>query len=116
MPDTSTDHLANERTFLAWIRTSITIIGLGFVVARFGLFLRALRTGSAGTASPVSEWVGVALVLSGSLLMAVAWYRFRVVREDLVRGSYTPRGGLELILTVVLVSVGIALAIYLLVS
>lgn len=34
------DHLANERTFLAWIRTSLALIGLGFVLARMGLFLR----------------------------------------------------------------------------
>ena len=36
------DHLANERTLLAWSRTSIAIIALGFVVARFGLLIREL--------------------------------------------------------------------------
>ncbi len=36
------DHLANERTFLAWVRTSLGLIGLGFVFARMGLFLRQL--------------------------------------------------------------------------
>src|SRR5690349_11464639 len=36
------DHLANERTFLAWIRTALGLIGLGFVLARMGLFLRNL--------------------------------------------------------------------------
>jgi putative membrane protein len=38
--DHSQQHLANERTFLSWLRTSIALIGLGFIVARFGLFLR----------------------------------------------------------------------------
>ena len=33
------DHLANERTFLAWIRTSIGIMAFGFVVVKFSLFL-----------------------------------------------------------------------------
>jgi putative membrane protein len=38
--DRSQQHLANERTFLSWLRTSIALMGLGFIVARFGLFLR----------------------------------------------------------------------------
>jgi putative membrane protein len=36
------DHLANERTFLAWVRTALGLIGLGFVLARMGLFLQQL--------------------------------------------------------------------------
>jgi putative membrane protein len=40
------DHLANERTFLAWIRTGLGLIGLGFVLARMGLFLRQLAISS----------------------------------------------------------------------
>jgi uncharacterized membrane protein YidH (DUF202 family) len=42
MPDRSAQYLANERTFLAWLRTCVALIGLGFVVSRFGLFLREL--------------------------------------------------------------------------
>ena len=38
----STDHLANERTFLAWIRTSVAIMGFGFVVVEYSIFLRQL--------------------------------------------------------------------------
>lgn len=41
-PSRVRDHLANERTFLAWVRTSLGLIGLGFVLARMGLFLRQL--------------------------------------------------------------------------
>src|SRR3954469_9723998 len=40
------DHLANERTFLAWVRTELALIGLGFVLARMGLFLRQLALAS----------------------------------------------------------------------
>jgi uncharacterized membrane protein YidH (DUF202 family) len=43
-PSRTRDHLANERTLLAWVRTSMAIIGLGFIVARFGLLLRELGT------------------------------------------------------------------------
>ena len=41
--DKQREHQANERTFLAWLRTSIALIGFGFAIARFGLFLRQLR-------------------------------------------------------------------------
>ena len=45
MPSGPSDYLAAERTFLAWIRTGLALMGFGFVVARFGLFLRALQIG-----------------------------------------------------------------------
>jgi putative membrane protein len=108
-----TDHLANERTFLAWVRTAITIIGLGFVVAKFGIFLRELATGSSSGSSPISEWVGVFLVLSGSLLVGVAWVRFQSVRNDLESGKYVPHVAVEGLLTGIMVVVGIGLAFYL---
>ncbi len=44
--DRQREHQANERTFLAWLRTSIALIGFGFAIARFGLFLRELQTRS----------------------------------------------------------------------
>ena len=62
-------HMANERTFLAWIRTSISIMAFGFVVARFGLFLHllALQAGNAPASShmDLSKLVGIALILLG---------------------------------------------------
>src|SRR5690348_17084534 len=70
-----TDHLANQRTFLAWIRTGLATITFGFVVARFGLFLREL-----GFKSNVAEilpfhyssFFGVSLTLLGVIIMIVA--------------------------------------------
>jgi putative membrane protein len=111
-----TDFLANERTFLAWVRTALTVIGLGFVVARFGLFLRAVATGSPGSSSPASEAVGIALVLAGSALVGFAWVRFRSVQRELRAGAYVARATTELILAATLVAVGIVLAAYLVVS
>lgn len=61
------DHLANERTMLAWVRTSIAIMALGFVVARFGLLIRELRQVSAThatyAATGLSTAFGTVLVL-----------------------------------------------------
>ncbi len=66
---------ASERTLLAWLRTGIAIVGLGFLVSRFGLFLRLLSA-QAGLPSPgtggYSHGIGVALVVLGSLSMAAA--------------------------------------------
>jgi putative membrane protein len=65
---------AAERTLLAWVRTGLTVMGLGFVVARFGLFLRVLRreAGAGDHANPGSTLIGVGLVLLGSVAVAMA--------------------------------------------
>lgn len=109
-----TDQLANERTFLAWVRTAITIMGLGFVVARFGLFLRELAgAGTPATSSTLSEGVGIFLVLAGALLMGLAFSRFSHTRRDLETGRYAPDERLELLLTLVMMAVGVGLSVYL---
>src|SRR5579883_2977529 len=68
---------AAERTLLAWIRTGLALMGFGFVVARFGLFLRELAAvnQTAVSHSPkVSLWIGIALVVLGVCLnLLAAW-------------------------------------------
>ena len=67
------DHLANERTFLAWTRTAITVMALGFVVAKFGILLREIGgTGVQPLTVRAGAVVGILLVLSGILLLALA--------------------------------------------
>lgn len=81
-----TEHSANERTFLAWIRTGIAVIAFGFVVEKFNLFILALASTAAADvgravradrlAGPLGRWEGVALMLVGITLIAVAGVRF----------------------------------------
>jgi putative membrane protein len=67
-----TDHAANERTFLAWVRTAVAIVGFGLAVARFG-----------NTVTPV--WSEVGLLVSGTALVLVAYVRMLVVRHRIDR-------------------------------
>jgi putative membrane protein len=76
---------ANERTFLAWIRTGVAVIALGFVIERFNLFLLAMTAetganlalpGLRRLASPTGRYGGMALVGAGVVLIAVATIRF----------------------------------------
>ena len=78
-------YLAAERTLLAWIRTGLAMMGFGFVVARFGLFLREMQAVQQNT--PIqsfrgSLWFGTALVLMGVLVnLSAAIHHVRLVRE-----------------------------------
>src|SRR5438045_9759054 len=70
-----TDHLANQRTFLAWIRTGLATITFGFVVERFGLLLRELGFKIGLTeVLPIhySSFFGVSLTLLAVIMMIVA--------------------------------------------
>ncbi len=112
---------AAERTLLAWIRTGLTIMGFGFVVARFGLFLSLLATqrtpsaAPAASASHFSSGIGIALVLLGaaSMIFAAIQHRRFVVslpESDLPRSQ---RRVFPLVLALILGSLGLLLAVYL---
>ena len=118
-------YLAAERTLLAWIRTGLSLMGFGFVVARFGLFLReiaAARIGARGAdpvpgpgPGPASLWFGVVLVAAGVIVnMLAAIDHTRVVRA-LRRGDATTatKSMMGVVLGVALAVLGTAVAIYL---
>ncbi len=112
------DYLAAERTFLAWIRTGIALMGFGFVVARFGLFLQALQIGQSNLQirpyGP-SFWFGTALIVLGVIVNLVcAWSHVRLVQE-LKRGesAFNRPSFLAIAVAVILAVMGLAMAIYL---
>ncbi len=83
-----TDQLANERTFLAYLRTALACIGFGFVVARFGLFVRELAatTGMHEATANVSAPLGVLMIGVGIAFALFGGYRYAVVARALAQG------------------------------
>lgn len=94
-PNRQRDHQANERTFLAWLRTAVALIAFGFAIARFGLFTRQLQSAIANesvTVHPIfnSENLGLLLVVFGILSMAVATWRYNQVYWQIERQDFRP--------------------------
>ena len=112
------DYLAEERTLLAWIRTSLALMGFGFVVARFGLFLEEMRIAQ-GTTLPethgVSRWFGTAIIAAGILVNLFAIRRHRRLVGELHRGQFAVYAPSQeaIILALFLAVIGVAMALYL---
>ena len=109
-------YFAAERTFLAWIRTGLGLMGVGFAVSRFGLFLRELSASHLpGQTTGLSLWSGVMLVALGVVVTLSAVLRhFQLVRE--LRSGTWRAGRVStdaVILGLLLAAVGIAMALYL---
>ncbi len=114
------EYLANERTLLAWVRTAVALMGLGFVVARFGLFLRqlAVESGRPVTDEPslaISRPLGLLLVAGGILAMALSTVRFFRARSQIQAGRYEPEAFAEIAVVTLTLLGGVGLIAYLLV-
>jgi putative membrane protein len=109
-------YLAAERTFLAWIRTSISLMGFGFVIARFALWTReyALSVNPASAAQPgVATWLGFGMVCVGVTVAALAAVRHRGYIRDLEQGVANPPLHVKtsFMVAAVLALVGLAIAV-----
>lgn len=113
----TTDHLANERTYLAWMRTSIGIMAFGFVVVKFSLFVKRI---SILLGHPVtvpnrgySAIVGIVLVLIGTITTIFSYIRYRQSEKQIREGIYVHSTLLITIITIFILIASILLIAYL---
>jgi putative membrane protein len=118
-PEDPRVRFAAERTLLAWIRTGLALMGFGFVVARFGLFLQEIAV--ARQAPPVhsyglSLWIGTAMVVLGITVTVLAAADHWRILQRLNRGEefIALRWSLGLMVALVLATLGAAIVAYLL--
>ena len=114
------DHAANERTFLAWVRTAIAVMAFGFIVEKFDLFLEVAAPSLAGRTLSLpgqrfGNVAGLALIIVGTVMVAMAAVRF-LVTERRIDSDGVHRGTgsrIDIALAVLLVLLGCALVLYL---
>lgn len=112
----ATEYMAAERTFLAWIRTSIAIITLGFVIAKFGVWLREIairldpniQIHSIGMSLPMGETM---MAFGGILSILAAWH-YHIVNMTIERGEVRPSRGLVFIVTFAVVALSALMITY----
>lgn len=104
-PQSVRDHLANERTLLSWIRTALTVIGLGFVVDRLG----AQGAGGRG----LEAYAGLGLILFGAFLALAGGYSYLKARRELESGTFKPQVWLHLTVVAIVVVGALVVALFL---
>ncbi|MDD3789229.1 MAG: DUF202 domain-containing protein [Petrimonas sp.] len=110
------DHLANQRTFLAWIRTSIALMGFGFVIVKFAVFLREMTQMVGQTVknnTRESVIVGIFMVILGALAAILGYVQFYKVHQQIENESYKSSQSLNLTLTLLVVVLSSLLIFYL---
>jgi putative membrane protein len=115
-------YLANQRTFLSWVRTSIALIGLGFAIERFSLFLQQFRlianpntTGNAAsaTAHDYSALVGIGMIIVGTGLIVYALKNYLESNKTIASGKYMPKNAIIYTTSATIIGLGIIMIIFL---
>jgi putative membrane protein len=115
-----TDHAANERTFLAWVRTAIAVMAFGFIVEKFDLFLEVAAPSLAGRTLSLpgqkfGNIAGLALIVLGTAMVAIAAVRFLLTAKNIDSKEAHPASGprIDVALAALLILLGSALFVYL---
>ena len=115
-------YLANQRTFLSWVRTSIALIGLGFAIERFSIFLQQFRliadphtTGNAasGTTHEYSALVGIGMIFVGTVLIIYALKNYLDSNKTIASGRYMPKNAIVYTASATIIGLGTIMIIFL---
>ncbi|HTV36170.1 MAG TPA: DUF202 domain-containing protein [Xanthobacteraceae bacterium] len=113
------DHAANERTFLAWVRTAIAVMAFGFVIEKFDLFLRAVASQAvlekiAPHGQKFANAAGLAFIAIGVVMIVLSGIRFVQTTKAIESETVAPSPGerLDLGLAVLLALLGVSLLLY----
>jgi putative membrane protein len=114
------DHMANERTFLAWIRTSIGIMAFGFVVEKFAFFMKNLSSflgksiahESSTSSVGYSSIFGIVLVAFGALMGVLSFIRYKKVEREIDEETYRPSLLLDILITLLVIGMGAFFVVY----
>jgi putative membrane protein len=115
-------YLANQRTFLSWVRTSIALIGLGFAIERFSIFLQQFRltadpsaTGNAASATTYeySALIGIGMIVVGTGLIIYALKNYLDSNKTIASGKYTPKNAIVYTTSAAIIGLGIIMIIFL---
>ena len=108
----ASEHLDNERTFLAWVRTNIALISLGFIIARISPTLSAAGATNASRILARTTLVGIVLVVFGALVTVLAAVRYDQVNRQIEAGIVKPDRGLVWIVTLIITLLSAAAVAY----
>jgi putative membrane protein len=118
----SQQYLANQRTFLSWVRTSIALIGLGFAIERFSLFLQQFpliagtdvtANTSSATAYNYSALVGIGMIIVGTGLIVYALKNYLDTNKTIASGRYMPKNAIVYTASATIIALGIIMIIFL---
>lgn len=111
------DHLANERTYLAWLRTGVGIMVFGFVVVKFALFVKQfsvmLPEAAQAKSKGYSTVMGIVLVATGALTVVLSYLRYRQTAKQLNQNKYVHSSVLVSVITTTIVLISMLLIAYL---
>ncbi len=112
------DHQANERTFLAWIRTAVALMAFGFLIEKFTIFVAYIRVSlhskATGTSVGSADMIGASMVIVGVVVIVLSTFRFVWIRRKIDSDTQESLGRpyIELLLGLVLGIVGVLLVVY----